>query len=134
MRTRPASLIGDLGPASQQQAKKQVAPAKAAEPMSWHRVLGGPSSGGKAGEVGPFRREHGDYFLKIGNEFNSTQYDLKQLTRAGVKLETIDPPGWFVEAQMAAQEKVEELRARGIDVDDAPEYVAPPPVNAPPAA
>jgi hypothetical protein len=131
---KPASLIGDSGSSLQPQAKKPEAPAKAAEPVTWHRITGGPSSGGKAGEVGPFRRTHGDYFLKLGNEINSTEYDIKALTRAGVKMDTIDPPGWWVEAQQNAQDKVEQLRARGVRVDDAPEYVAPAPVNAPTAA
>lgn len=121
MRTRPASLMPD-----EQTAKAppqpRAAPAKAAEPMRWYRVTGGPGNSKNPGEVGPFRREQGDYFLKIGNEINSGQYDIRTLKNQGVKLDEIEPPGWYVDQQERGKEKAEELRADGVDVGPGADY------------
>src|SRR5215831_1188874 len=127
MRTRPAALIEDSKVAKA--PKTPQAPQKPAEPLKWFRVKGGPSSSRNPGEVGPFRRDHGDFFLKIGNEINSSQYDIKALRNAGIDLVDIEPPGWWVQAQLDAAAKVEQLQAEGIEVADAPpiEELVPPP-------
>ena len=87
MRTRPASLMPD------EQSSRPKAPArpvsdKPAEPLRWFRVIDGPKTltGNNPGQIGPFRREHGDFFLKLGNVLNNTQYDIEELTNAGVEL------------------------------------------------
>ncbi len=118
MRTRPAPLIPDTQVAKAPQAKPL--PPKPIEPLKWYRVTGGPSSSRNPGEVGPFRRDQGDYFLKIGNEINSAQYDIRQLKNAGVKFDEIDPPGWWVQAQQDSAAKVEQLQAEGLPVSDSP--------------
>lgn len=127
MRTRPASLISDTQPQSRPQAKK-AEPAVAAEPTRWYRVKDGPKTltGNNPGQIGPFRRENGDFFLKLGNVINSTQYDMEELKNAGVELLEVEAPGWYVKAQRDAAGKVEELRDAGIDVGDAPDYVPTP--------
>lgn len=116
MRTKPAPLIPENTVA--RAPKAPVVPMKPAEPMKWFRVKSGPSSSRNPGEIGPFRRDQGDYFLKQGNEINSAQYDIRMLKNAGVVLEDIDPPGWWVKAQEDSAEKVEQLRADGVDIGD----------------
>lgn len=117
MGTRPKPLIPDNNVA--RRPAPPPAPMKPAEDMAWYRVKGGPSSSRNPGEIGPFRRDQGDYFLKQGNEINSAQYDIRALKNAGVVLEEIEPPGWWVKAQEDSAAKVEQLRDDGQDIGDA---------------
>ncbi len=123
MKTRPAPLIPENQVATAPKAPPRPVSNKPAEPLQWFKVLDGPRNHTSApGAVGPFRRENGDFTLKVGKVFNSGQYDVQMLRNAGVKLEEVEAPGWYVQAQKDAHERVEQLRADGIAVGDAPEY------------
>lgn len=114
VKTRPS-----LMPDTAQALRAPAAPAKKgpADPLRWYRVKGGPTNHNVPGGIGPFRRNQGDYFLKVGQEISSGEYDIKELTNHGCKLEEIEPPGWFVEAQMKGEEKAMELADAGIEIE-----------------
>lgn len=124
MRTRPASLIPEEQVASAKPNK--AAPKKNAgsdaEPLRWYRVEDGPRQNGAPNNIGPFRRDQGDYFLKLGNEINSAEYNIKQLLNHGCKLTEIECPGWYIEQQELSEQKAEELRAMGVDVGETPDF------------
>lgn len=119
VKTRPS-----LMPDAAQPLRAPAAPVKKgpAEPLRWFRVSGGPTNHNVPGGIGPFRRNQGDYFLKLGQEINSGEYDIKELRNHGCKLEEIEPPGWFIEAQAKGEEKAQELAEAGVDLGDIPEY------------
>lgn len=124
MGTRPKPLIPE-GQISKPAPRVAQAPTASAGPTRWYKVLDGPRNHSSApGAIGPFRRPNGDFTLKTGKIINSAQYDIDMLRDAGVKLEEVPAPGWFIRAQKEAQDKVDQLRAEGIDVEDAPEYQA----------
>ena len=132
MKTRPASLMpeGSLARSPQPVLKKSGGKETAVE---FFRVNDGPKNHQAPNKIGPFNRPQGDFFLNLGDEISSAEYDIKALTTRGAKLTPIDPPGWWVDAQKAAVERAEELREMGVPVPEA-ELHLPAPRGAKPAA
>ena len=118
MKTRPASLMpeGSLARAPQPVIKKSGGKETAVE---FFRVNDGPKNHQAPNKIGPFNRPQGDFFLNLGDEISSAEYDIRALKNRGCKLEPIDPPGWWMDQQKAAVARAEELREAGIDVPDA---------------
>lgn len=118
MKTRPASLMpeGNVARAPQQVVKKS---AGRESPVQFFRVTDGPKNHQAPNKIGPFNRPQGDFFLNLGDEISSAEYDIKALTNRGAKLLPIDAPGWWVDAQKVAVERAEELRDMGIQVPQA---------------
>lgn len=79
-------------------ARRAEAP-KAAEPITWHRVL----------EARDVPRHGGTFHLHTGKEINSASFDIPALHRAGVKMEKIEAPLWWVTQQQNALDRVEGL-------------------------
>ena len=118
MKTRPASLMPDANIARSPQPVIKKSGGKATE-VAFFRVNDGPKNHQAPNKIGPFNRPQGDFFLNLGDEISSAEYDIRALTNRGCKLEQIDPPGWWIDQQKAAVARAEELREQGVDVPDA---------------
>lgn len=110
--TATTSLIGN-----KKAAPKAPAKAAAVGPLRWFRV--------KEDRLVP-RRGSGSFLLKRGKEINSGSFDLKALDAAGVEFVEIATPAWYVEQQVVAREKHQEMLDAGHDVGPVP-----PPYEAP---
>ena len=83
----------------------RAAPAAASgtqKDLQWFRVV----------EDREVPRAGGNYLLRAGKEINDGGYDMRKLKRAGVKLEAIPAPDYWV---MARRDEVDRLRAAGSD-------------------
>jgi len=86
--------------------KREPAPAQPpAAPVTWMRVT----------EDKQVPRAGGSYMLRSGKELPSSSYDFVALRRSGVKLEPCEAPQWFLDAQVAAIKRYEELVEAGVE-------------------
>lgn len=92
-------------PAGKGPAKRAPEPSKPVVPITWMRIL----------EDRQVPRTGGNYMIRAGKELPSCNYDFAALKRAGVKLEPCDPPHWYVDAQLRAVQRHEELEAAGVE-------------------
>jgi hypothetical protein len=128
--TRPITAPGLIAQTTRPRAK--AAPAAPPEPVRWYRVLE---------TIDNVPRKGGSFKLTRGKELNSANYDVPALEGAGVKLQEIPPPRWYLEHQAADPARHEELAreaaARGVEYDGQPAPYEPTPVRSaekPPAA
>lgn len=86
-------------------------PAKNVE-VRWYRVL----------EDKQVPRTGGHDLLRAGKELSSGSRDIELLRKQGVKMDEIEAPAWYVEAQAQSPAHHAELVEAGHDLGEHPEY------------